>query len=268
MNYSISAQAQLLRGFAFDFLTCHDLTKVERIMEPDYRLSIGSHVFEGRDSVYLPATAAQLDQFPGLCVTVHDVMLGPNAVAMRFTEHGASRKHNGRSAAWGGVTMFSIKNGRLQHGWAEEDYFARKRQLATGTCDPVKMPHHAPWDGAVEPPDKAAAGIARGWLQDPRAFAAAENIEEICSGSPSFSQLVEVDEFHVEELLSAGERVAFRAVGHGSYAGGFADIDRSRVGRRIALSVAGMLTARSGRVTGVQVAFDRLGLHRVLLDNA
>lgn len=268
MSHFISAQAQLLRGFALDFLTCHDLTEVQRIMQPDYRLCIGSHVFEGRDRVYLPATAAQLDQFPGLCVTVHDVMLGTDAVAMRFTEHGASRKHNSRAAAWGGVTIFSIKNGRLHRGWAEEDYFARKRQLATGTCDPVKMPHPAPWDGTVEPPNEAAAGIARVWLKHPQAFAAAENIEEICSEGPSFAQLIAVDEFHVEELFSAGERVAFRVVGHGSYTGGFTDIDRSRVGRRIALSVAGMLTARAGQVTGVQTAFDRLGLHRLLLDNA
>ena len=265
MSNSISAQARLLRGFALDFLTCHDLTEVDRIMQPDYRLTIGGHVFEGRDQVYLPATAAQLDQFPGLCVTVHDVMLGTDAVAMRFTEHGASRKHNSRAAAWGGVTMFSIKHGRLHRGWAEEDYFARKRQLATGTCDPVKMPHRAPWDGAVESPNDAAAAIARVWLKDPRAFAAAENIEEICSGGPSFAQLIAVDEFHVEELFSAGERVAFRVVGHGSYAGGFTDIDRSRVGRRIALSVAGMLTARAGQVADVQIAFDRLGLHRLLL---
>ena len=266
MSSAISPQAQLLRGFALDFLTCHDVAQVEQIMQPDYRLSIGSHVFEGRDEIYLPATAAQLDQFPGLCVTVHDVMLGTDAAAMSFTEHGVSRKHNNRAAAWGGVTIFSIKNGRLQHGWAEEDYFARKRQLATGMGDPVKMPHHAPWDVAVEPPNHASAGIVRVWLESPRAFTAVETIEEICSGGPSFAQLIAVDEFHVEELFSAGERAAFRVIGHGSYAGGFADIDRSRIGRRISLSVAGMLTVRAGQVTDVQIAFDRLGLHRLLMD--
>jgi predicted ester cyclase len=264
MSNAISAPARLLRGFALDFLTCHDLTEVTRIMEPDYCLTIGGHVFEGRDQVYLPATAAQLEQFPGLCVTVHDVMLGPDAVAMRFTEHGVSRKHNGRAAAWGGITMFSISNGRFRHGWAEEDYFARKRQLATGNCDPVKPPHRAPWDVTVESPDDAAVHIARTWLEDPRAITGTENIEEISSQGPSFAQLIAVDEFRVEEMFSAGERVAFRVVGNGSYAGGFTDIDRSLVGRRIVLSAAGLLTVRSGRVSDVQIAFDRLGLQRLL----
>jgi predicted ester cyclase len=266
MSDAISAPARLLRGFALDFLTCHDLTVVHRIMDPDYCLTIGGHVFEGRDRAYLPATAAQLEQFPGLCVTVHDVMLGPDALAMRFTEHGVSRKHNGRAAAWGGVTMFRISNGRLVHGWAEEDYFARKRQLATGHCDPVKTPHPAPWDVAVEPPNDAAAGIARRWLKDPGAIVNIGHIEQISSEGPSFTELIAVDEFRVEELFSAGERVAFRAVGYGSYTGGFSDIDRSRIGHRIALSIVGLLTVRIGRVADVQIAFDRLGLHRFLLN--
>jgi predicted ester cyclase len=267
MSNAMSASARLLRGFAVDFLTSHDLTEVTRIMEPDYCLTIGGHVFDGRDQAYLPATAAQLEQFPGLCVTVHDVILGPDVVAMRFTEHGVSRKHNGRAAAWGGITMFSMCNGRFRQGLAEEDYFARKRQLATGNCDPVKAPHRAPWDVAVESPNDAAAYIARTWLEDPRAITDTDNIEEICSAGPSFAQLIAVDEFRVEQMFTAGERVAFRVVGHGNYAGGFTDIDRARVGRRIALSVAGILSVRAGQVTDVQIAFDRLGLHRLLSSN-
>ena len=85
---TISASAQLLRGFATDFLTCHNTSIVERVMAPAYCLSIGGFLLDGRDDNYLPATAAQLDQFPGLCVTVHDTIIGVDAVAMRFTEHG------------------------------------------------------------------------------------------------------------------------------------------------------------------------------------
>ncbi len=105
---SISPSAQLLRGFAVDFLTAHNLAAVETIMEPDYSLSIGGHLFSGRDDSYLPATAAQLEQFPGLCVTVHDTVIGPEIVAMRFTEHGASVRHGGQLSTWGGVTLFRI----------------------------------------------------------------------------------------------------------------------------------------------------------------
>jgi predicted ester cyclase len=264
LSDGISTPARLLRGFATDFLTCHDLTVVSRIMDPGYRLTIGDHVFDGRDNAYLPATAAQLEQFPGLCVTVHDVILGPDAVAMRFTEHGVSRKHNGRAAAWGGITMFRLENERLRYGWAEEDYFARKRQLASGHCDPVAAPHPAPWDVTVESPDRAATNIARAWLTDPHALRNTVQIDEISSAGPSFAELIEVEELSVEELFSAGERVAFRVVGRGGYAGGFTDVDRSLIGHRVALSVMGLLTMRSGQISNVQIAFDRLGLRRSL----
>src|SRR5580658_1194692 len=170
LNEGISPQARLLRGFAVDFLTSHDLSAVEGIMDPGYRLTIGGTIFEGRDQVYLPAAAAQLDQFPGLVVTVHDVLLAPDAVAMRFSEHGVSRRNQGRAAVWGGITMFRLMHGRLLHGWADEDYLARKRQLTTGVCDEVKSPHPAPWDVPVETPDPASTETTRRWLASPGAF--------------------------------------------------------------------------------------------------
>ncbi len=148
---SLSPQARALRGFAVDFLTAHDVSAVERVMDPAYRLSIGGHVLDGRDTSYLPATAAQLDQFPGLTVTVHDTILGSDGVAMRFTEHGASLRDGGRVAAWRGITLFRLQDGRLAQGWAEEDYFARKRQLKSGAPDPV-APARAPRLGPADAP--------------------------------------------------------------------------------------------------------------------
>ena len=41
MSDGLSPQARLLRGFAFDFLACHDVRVVERIMDPAYCLAIG-----------------------------------------------------------------------------------------------------------------------------------------------------------------------------------------------------------------------------------
>jgi predicted ester cyclase len=265
VNHGISAQARLLRGFAVDFLTSHDLSAVEGIMDPAYRLTIGGHIFEGRDRVYLPAAAAQLDQFPGLVVTVHDVLLAPDAVAMRFSEHGVSQRDQGRAAAWGGITMFRIMNGRLLHGWADEDYLARKRQLTTGVCDAVKSPHPAPWDVPVETPDPASLEATRRWLASPQAFAD-PGVEQICAGGPTLAELIVADEFRVDVIMSAGARVVFRAIGHGRYAGGFADIGRSRVGQSIDLSIMGLVRVRNNAVYDVQIVFDRLGLYRTLSD--
>ncbi len=260
---SISAPAALLRGFATDFLTCHDLTVVEQIMDPAYCLSIGGFLLDGRDDHYLPATAAQLDQFPGLCVTVHDTIIGTDAVAMRFTEHGASNKHDGRISTWGGVTLFKLENGRLRQGWAEEDYFARKRQLSTGIPDAIRAPCASPWDGTPARPDERTDAIARRWLA-----ALPENpmIDEIGAEGPRFADLVEIEQVEVDALFTAGQRAAFHAVCTGRYRGEFEDIDAAQRGKPVALRLAGLLSTDGADVTDAQITADRLGLHRSLMD--
>lgn len=262
---SISPSAQLLRGFAVDFLTCHNLAVVETIMEPDYALSIGGFLLAGRDDTYLPATGAQLEQFPGLCVTVHDTVIGPDAIAMRFTEHGASIRHGGRLSTWGGVTLFRMRNGRLHRGWAEEDYFARKRQLADATCDLVKPPHPAPWDAPCQGPDAAVEALAAGWITNPASWAAASCIDEISAEGPRIADLVAIETITVDQLFSAGNRGAFHLTCTGTYSGGFGDIDPAKIGQDVTLNLAGLFDVAGAEVSRVQVTADRLGLHRSLM---
>lgn len=262
---NISSSAQLLRGFAVDFLTCHNLAAVETIMEPDYALSISGVLLAGRDDTYLPATAAQLEQFPGLCVTVHDTVIGSDAVAMRFTEHGVSNRHDGRLSTWGGVTLFLIKNGRLHQGWAEEDYFARKRQLADATCDVVKSPHPAPWDAPCDAPDAAVEALARTWLTNSASWSDTSRIDEISAQGPLFTELVAIESVTINQLFSAGYRGAFHLSCTGSYKGGFKDIAPARVGQRVMLRLAGIFDVADSEVSRVQVCADRLGLNRSLM---
>jgi predicted ester cyclase len=262
---SISPSAQLLRGFAVDFLTCHNVAAIETVMEPDYALSIGGFLLAGRDDNYLPATGAQLEQFPGLCVTVHDTVIGPDALAMRFTEHGASNRHGGRLSTWGGVTLFRIRNGRLHQGWAEEDYFARKRQLATGTCDIVKAPHPAPWDAPCEAPDAQVEALASAWLADPASWSDSSRIDEISAEGPRFAEIVAIESVVIEQLFSAGTRGAFYLTCTGTYRGVFEDIDPARIGDSVPLRLAGIFDVAEGTISRVQVTADRLGLHRSLM---
>ena len=262
----ISDPARLLRGFATDFLTAHDVSAATRIMDPAYRLSIGGHVFDGRDTSYLPATSAQLDLFPGLVVTVHDVMLAADAVAMRFTEHGVSTGHAGNAAAWGGVTLFRIEQGRLSEGWAEEDYLARKRQLKSGICDPIPPPHAAPWDQPCEAANVVTEHTARAWLEKPDALLYSPFVEEICAEGPSYGSLIEPMTVTVNRLFSAGTRAAFHLALVGRYTGGFAEIDKALVRTPVVLRLAGLIDLRDGAVARVQVSADRLGLHRALID--
>lgn len=262
---TLGPSARVLRGFAVDFLTSHNPAAVETIMEPDYALSIGGFLLTGRDQTYLPATMAQLDQFPGLCVTVHDTVIGPDAVAMRFTEHGASIRHGGRLSTWGGVTLFRLKNGRLHQGWAEEDYYARKRQLADGTCDMIQPPHPAPWDAPCNAPNAAVEAAAHAWLAQPANWHNTAVIDEISAEGPRFADLVAIDSIAVDALFTAGTRGAFHVTCSGSYRGGFADIDRSQIGHPVTLSLAGLFDSTGGTITCLQVAADRLGLNRALM---
>ena len=259
---TLSPEARALRGFAIDFLTSHDVSAVEWVMDPAYRLSIGGHVFDGRDDQYLPATAAQLEQFPGLTVTVHDAILGEAGVAMRFTEHGASSRDGGRVAAWSGITLFRLRDGRLSHGWAEEDYFARKRQLKSGSPDTVAAPALAPWDQSVLLPAPETEAAVREWL--PSILSGAP-IDAVLVDGPAFDALVSPGPVHVSHLFTAGNRSAVHVECHGRYLGGFDDIDPAHVGTMVMLRLAAMLDVTDGVVTRAQVSGDRLGLHRHLL---
>lgn len=264
---SIHPTAALLRGFAVDFLTGHDLDVPARIMVPDYRLTIGGHVLQGRDDSYLPATATQLERFPGLCVTVHDLIIGDDAAAFHFTEHGASQRHDGQACCWDGVAVFRMRDGRLASCWAEEDYFSRKQQLGSGRCDKVQLPHVAPWDTKAVAQDSDAEEAARDWLSrgDPAASMGVEDSEGATGPGPR--DLIRVSETVVNELFSAGTRVAFHVTQRGTYAGGFDDVDESAVGNPADLHAAGLLTVCDGKVVAARVTSDRLGLYFSLQAN-
>ena len=259
------ASLRLLRGFAVDFLTAHDIAACRWVMADDYTLSIGGHTLKGRETSYLPATAAQLAQFPGLCVTVHDVVAGPEAVAMRFTEHGASGRDGGRVAAWGGVTLFRVKDGRLHHGWAEEDYLARKRQLKTGAPDAVRPPGLAPWDAPCLPPEPATEAAVHAWLAEPASLPGAAGWEEISSEGPPLAELAKLNAVETVELFTAGTRAAIHVSCQASYRGGFPDA-AAPAGAPVTVRLAALLDVEGDRIARAQVCVDRLGLHRALLD--
>lgn len=265
---AIHPLAALLRGFAVDFITGHDLSVVTRIMAPEYCLSIGGHTLDGRDSQYLPPTAGQIEQFPGLCVTVHDVVYGQDAIAMQFTEHGCSSRHDYRGATWRGISLFRTDGERMRWGWAEEDYFARKVQLANGVCEQVDPPHATPWDVQPGAPDKAVEDTARDWLLAPERVAEIPGAHWLSKVDPRPEQLIDfnqVREVEIDTLFSAGERAAFHLCYQGAYAGGFEDIDSARVGEPVTLRAAGILTIRGGEVVDARITTDRLGFYRTLL---
>jgi len=256
--------AKLLRGFAIDFLTAHNNSVVERIMAPSYRLHIGGVVFDGRDDEYLPATAAQLEQFPGLNVTVHDVVIGENAIAMCFTEHGSSIQDEGHRAAWSGITFFFTDGERFVTGWAEEEYIARKRQLTLGQCEGIEPPHIAPWDTKAQASNPENEAIVRQWIAHSHPLKDIPNNHRLSPLDPDPDGLVDIRGSRVNALFSAGDRVVVHAEYHGIYAGGFGDLSPLLIGCQAVLRFAAIVTIRSGEIIAARITTDRLGLSRAL----
>lgn len=252
--------ACLLRRFAIEFLTCQRWDALDAIMDPDYVLHIGGHDISGREAQYRPAMAAAFAQFPGLNVTVHDVLLGERAVAMHFTEHGASRKDAGRRAAWQGISLFRLHAGRMMTGWAEEDYAGRKRQLRSGNCDPVAAPHASPWDEPVREAVPEVGEVVRRWLEqglDDSGLA----VRWAGTGATARDLLL-IERVIVDECFAAGDRAAFHVTVTGRYRGGLDEIASDRVGHPVSLHAAGIVRTAAGRVVEGAVVPDLLGLQR------
>jgi predicted ester cyclase len=264
LDGTVSDPLRLARRFANDFMNGHDLSVVPEIMSETYTLHIGGHDLSGRDEVYLPAVSSQLEEFPGLVLTVNDVICAPEGVALAFTEHGASVRLGGTRAAWRGVVLYRIAEGRLVEGWAEEDYLARRRQLADGMADPVDPPVVAPWDTAVVPADPDAEGVVRAWLSNGAVPLAELAYDDQPPGVVTSALLQDV-EVTVDALVAAGRRVAFHAALRGSLCPN--EVERSNAGgsndpRELVLHVAGMVEVADQAIVKGRIVQDRLGLQR------
>jgi predicted ester cyclase len=253
----------LMRRYVNDYTNRHDVSVCPEIMEPGYTLRMGPHEVAGRDERYIPAARKQFAQFPGLCLTVHEIVTNGERLAMRFSEHGRSARHDGRGAAWTGLGLYRWNGTQLVENLVEQDYLARRRQLATGSAAGVEEPALAPWDTVPVAPDPAAELVVRDWI-------AAGDLGEpgVVADDGDASVLLEDATSEVDDVFSAGDRVAFRVRRSGSYAGGLgpdAGIDDEALrGRTATMTLVGLVTVEDGRVVQGRVVRDRLGLARIL----
>lgn len=252
----------LMRRFTVDWLDRADARVPPQIMAPGYTIHIAGVEMTGRDA-YLEATSGQLARFPGLTVTVHDALYTDDGrAALRFTEHGASVR--GGAAAWRGIGLFRAEDGVLVHNACEEDYLGRRRQLRSGTPDPVDPPMVAPWTAPVAAADPEAEKAVRAWLSGGGPTGAEPGL--VLDDGPPGAVLLEVGSCVVGELLAAGRRVAFHVEQRGRYAGGLPDVDvDAGPGAEVAMGAAGIVdVGPDGALTG-HVVRDRLSLRRALV---
>ena len=244
---------RLAQRFTIDWLDRADAAVPPEIMVPGYRVHIGDLDLEGLEA-YAPATLGQLRQFPGLQLTVHDLVHTGDRLAIHFTEHGASARHEMRAAAWTGVALFRWDGERLTENWTQEDYAGRRRQLSEGVPDVVGSPMVAPWTTPAAEPDPEAEDVVRSWLTTAVPGADGVRWDDGRGGA-----LLEPDGVQVAELWSAGSMVAFAGTQSGRFLG---PDGADAADGPVRLGLAGLVAVDGGAVTGGVVVSDRLGLTR------
>jgi predicted ester cyclase len=251
----------VMRRYVVDYLQCQNAEVCAQIMEPDYVLYMGGTELTPRDEVYVPAVVRQLQQFPGLGMTVNEIMCNGDRLAMRFSQHGASTKHNGRMASWGGIGLYKWNGVKLTSNYAIEDYYSRRNQLASGVALPVESPAVAPWDTVVEAADPTAEQVVRECLlsNDSRKITGISFDDEPLGTS---SRLLDIHEVVIDDLFSVGNRVAFHATQTGIYIGGL-DVPDTAVGRMVTQYSVGVLRVDGDLISG-RVIRERAALQRAL----
>ena len=252
----------LIRKFSVGFFNAQDAAVCREIMAPDYRLRMADAVIAGRDAEYLPAVQSQFKQFPGLTMTIHQVITSGNRVAVSLSEHGASGGPGGRTTAWAGIALYEWNGERLSGCVAVEDYHARRRQLTSGIPDPIAAPAVAPWDVAAETADPSTEAVVLAWLVAESTVdidGVLRDDEHLTGDAPLVFEPVETE---VTDMFSAGHHVAFHTKQIGRYRSGFSGIVASP--QEITLYSAGIASVVDGRVSGGRMIRDRAALHRAL----
>lgn len=256
---------RLMKHYVVDYTNSHDQAETKGIMEPDYLLRMGPHLVQGRDTAYHAATRKQMDQFPGLGLTVHEVWTSGVRLMMRFSEHGASIKHDGAQCAWGGIGLYTWNGEKLIKNSVEQDYFSRARQLKAGAPNPVEGPAIAPWDTKGEAPDAEAESIVRTWLES-GALAATPGVlcDDAWTGVDA-GRVLDQTSIEINDLFSCGPHVAFHATQQGRVRADFAPDSAGRDGD---LHMAGIVHVDAGKVVCGRIIRNRLELQRALAPRA
>jgi ketosteroid isomerase-like protein len=259
----------LMRRYCIDYTNSHDQSVCDAIMHPDYVVHI-SQANLPRDLLYKPAVRGVFERFPGLGLVVHEFVTNGDRLAMRFSEHGAAPAEGGRYAAWGGIGVYRWNGEQLLENFVEQDFLAQQAQLSgSAPPAPLEPPHLDPWIGtSAEPARPETEKIAREWLERGELRDAPEVVVDSSWYEALAPSPLAVESVVINDLFSAGDRVAFHVSQNGRYTGGLPGVDASREGETARLDCAGLARVMDGRVQSARVVTDRLGTARVMLQGA
>ena len=252
----------LMRTYCIDYTNSHDQTLYDEIMEPDYVLHTMGFTLNGRDTAYSPAVTRVFQEFPGLGLAVHELVLNGDRLCMRFSEHGAAAEHDNRLTAWRGIGLYKWNGRRLVENYVEQDYASRDRQLATGQPNPLDVPHLDPWvTTEAVPEDPAVVATMRTFLDAGDLTAAGGDVVIDDSDiTGAVGRVLDVERVTVNDLFSAGPRAAFHVTLHGPYTGGLAGVDDAAVGQPVELNVAGVAEVDGDNVRDLRAVSGQLGI--------
>jgi hypothetical protein len=254
----------LMRRYCYDYTNRQDFAACDTIMVPGYTLHMGTHDLTGRDEFYKPATQRQFDQFPGLVLTINEIITNGDRLCLRFSEHGASVRHERRRAAWGGVGLYKWDGERLLENYVEQDYYSRRLQLATGQPVDVDAPAIAPWDTLPQPVNETAETLVRNALTEGTLLKTPGIRFDDGGAAGPTQQILEPTEVRINDLFSAGDRVAFHIGQCGRLIADFSTDHPELVGSDVLLHMAGVVTVTDGAICAGRIIRDRLGLRRRL----
>lgn len=257
---AVPALASRLRRYCFAYTASHDPSVCDDIMIEDYTLHMGEFQIRGRDDNYKPAAERQYRQFPGLGMSVHDLLVTPERAALHFSEYGRSVL-SGTSAVWNGISMYHWDGERLTDCRVEQDYYSRRRQLRSGEPNRIEAPAHDPWAHPIEQPDAQVEAATREWLSR-------NGLVTLAIGSMDDEPVTSVarivldrPEIEILDCFSGAGRAAFHVTATGTITGwpGAAD---GVIGKRTTVYYSGIAHVRGGQVVGARVISDRLAVER------
>jgi hypothetical protein len=236
----------LMRKYCIDYTNSHDQSLYDEIMEPDYVVHISGFDLP-REPLYRQAVTDIFGRAPGLGLVVHEFVLNGDRLCMRFSEHGAMPAGDGttrRLACWRGIGLYKWNGKRLTENYVEQDYLSAHRQLQSGEPHELDPIHLDPWMSTeAVAPDPGAEDAVRAWLaKGDLTNADRHRIDDSLTDGP----VIDLHEVTVDDLFSAGPRVAFHIVGRGPYRRGVDDVTDDHVGEDATLHVAGLASVDSG----------------------
>ena len=255
----------LMRRYAYGFVNSHDFDVPVTIMSEDYTLHVGTETLIGRDDHYLPAVQRQMDQFPQLGYSIHELITDGMSTAVLFSEHGQSARHAGHSASWIGMGIYRAEQGVLRECWVEQDHYGKRQQLTHGVADSVPEVAVDPWSGhedAAPTASAAAEPIVRAWLASLESWPPADALLD--EGAHHGAQpRLRVTDTTLHAVVAEGDRIAFNARIAGTYEGGLENGPRAS-GQLVETWVGAIGHLKKGEVTAVRGATNRVAVQRQL----